>query len=578
MSVPEIRHPVAARRTQGGQAPESHFADVLEAIAYSQPERPALISGDRVRSWREFNERASRLARALQDSYLSRHGAVGICLRNSNEFLESYLAALKVRGVPVSVNYRYAEDELVSLLRGSNCEALVFGAAFAERVLAVRDRVPSLSLLLMVQDGTDDGASPIPPGVYDYEFALAGADPAAPIERSGDDPLVVYTGGTTGLPKALTYPIRSRVQGRVREFASLLGLDCLDAAGFVDAATALAEQGESPIGLPASPLMHNAALVTCALPALLLGGTVVTVPTPGFEPAAVWDAVLRWKTSSMTIVGDAMGRPLLQALDDRIQRGEQPPTSLKTITSTGMAWNSTTKAGLLARLPQLRLVEVFGATEGLMGMSICTTETANPTSPRFTPVAGLRTLDDNFADTTPGEPGHIAFPVADDVRYRDDPKKTAETFRLIDGQRYAVLGDLGRLLADGTLEPLGRGGQVINTGGEKVFPAEVEDVVRGLDAITDCMVVGVPDPRWGQRLVAVVSRNDETVGDNDIRAAVRSRLAGFKVPKDVLFVPAVPRFPNGKPDLLQATEIAQAAIASNPPAGLEPASNKEDRP
>lgn len=319
--------------------------------------------------------------------------------------------------------------------------------------------------------------------------------------------------------------------------------------------------------MPASPLMHNAALVTCALPTLLLGGTVVTVPSPGFEPTAVWEAVVRRQATSMTIVGDAMGRPLLQSLDDRIQRGEAPPASLQTITSTGMAWNSTTKAGLLAHAPQLRLVEVFGATEGLMGMSICTNETAHLTSPRFTPVAGLRILDDDLVDTAPGDTGRIAFPVADDVCYRDDPQKTADTFRTIDHRRYAVLGDLGRLLPDGTLEPLGRGGQVVNTGGEKVFPAEVEDVVRGLDAITDCLVVGVPDPRWGQRLVAVVSRIDESIDGDHVRAAVRSRLAAFKVPKDVLFVTAVPRFPNGKPDLQQATQIAQTAVDSGISAG-----------
>ncbi|MEU1548379.1 AMP-binding protein [Nocardia sp. NPDC005745] len=563
----------AERRTEGAPAPSreprldapigSHFADVLEAIAASRPDRAALVSGDCVRTWGEFDDRASRLARQLQDARLSRHGSVGICLRNSNEYLETYLAALKIRGVPTSINYRYAEDELVSLLRGSACEALVFGAAFADRVLAVRDRVPSLSLLLMVQDGTDDGTSPVPDGVLDYESVMAAAAPAPPVKRSGDDPLVVYTGGTTGLPKALTYPIRSRLRGRVAEFARLVGLPDPGTAGFVEAAAALAERGASPVGLPASPLMHNAALVTCALPTLLLGGTVVTVPSAAFDPDEVWDVVDRRDVTSMTIVGDAMGRPLLQALDDRVRRGRTSAANLRTVTSTGMAWNSTTKAGLLAHLPHLQLVEVFGATEGLMGTSRWTAETPVHSNPRFTPVAGLRILREDASDAAPGETGLIAFPVADAVYYRGDPEKTAETFRILDGQRYAVLGDLGRLLPDGSLEPLGRGGQVVNTGGEKVFPAEVEDVVRGLDGVTDCLVVGVTDPRWGQRVVAVVSRTAESLTAQAVRAAVRSRLAGFKVPKDVLFVPTVPRFPNGKADLQEAARIAEAAVGSD---------------
>lgn len=563
LSGPEGSAATAARDRVSGEPGEQHFADVLEAIAARHPQRPALVAGDRVCSWGEFDDRAARLAAVIQGAGVTLHGSVGICLRNSNEYLETYLAALKVRCVPTSINYRYIEDELVSLLNSSRCEVLVFGAAFADRVLAIRDRVATLSLLLMVQDGTDEGRAPVPDGVLDYEVAIAATAPAPPAPRSGDDPLIVYTGGTTGLPKALTYPIRSRVQGRVAEFARLVGLPDPGASGFVEAAEVLAAQGANPVGLPASPLMHNAALVTCALPSLLLGGTVVTVPSPGFDPVAVWEAVDRWKVTSITIVGDAMGRPLLYALQDRIRSGHLPSATLGTITSTGMAWNVATKAGLLEHLPQLQLVEVFGATEGLMGMSRTTAETPLDAGPRFVPVPGLRILREDDSDAGPGEIGRIAFPVADAVRYQGDPEKTAETFRMLDGRRYAVLGDLGRVLADGTLEPFGRGGQVVNTGGEKVFPAEVEDVVRGLDGVTDCLVVGVADPRWGQRVAAVVSRTSEDVTEDAVRTAVRSRLAGFKVPKDVLLVPVVPRFPNGKADLHEAVRLAEAAFGAS---------------
>lgn len=547
------------RATNGA---ESHFADVFEALAATQPQHPALVCGDRLCTWGELDDRTSRLAAVLSGAGLSLHGTVGILLRNCNEYLETYLAALKVRGVPISINYRYAEDELVSLLHSSACEVLVLGATFADRVLAIRDRVPNLAVLLVVQDDADGTPSPIPDGMLDYESVLAAATPAAPVVRSGDDPLVVYTGGTTGLPKALTYPIRSRLHGRLAEFAGLVGLPDPGTAGFVEAAAGLAQLGASPVGLPASPLMHNAALVTCALPTLLLGGTVVTVPSAGFDAAKVWDAIDRWGVTSMTIVGDAMGRPLLQALAERIRHGTTPGASLRTITSTGMAWNSATKAGLLDHLPQLQLVEVFGATEGLMGLSKWTAQTPVHSSPRFTPVPGLRILREDGSDAPRQEAGNIAFPVDDAVRYRDDPEKTAATFRMLAGRRHAVLGDLGRLLPDGSLEPLGRGGQVVNTGGEKVFPAEVEDIIRGIDGITDCLVVGVPDPDWGQRLVAVVSRTAEAVTADAVRTAVRSRLAGFKVPKEVVFVATVPRFPNGKADLHEAARIADAGTST----------------
>ncbi|WP_433504865.1 AMP-binding protein [Pseudonocardia halophobica] len=558
MAAPHASHHPEAPSSDGS---EPHLATVLEAVAQSQPEQTALVCGDVVRTWSEFDDRAARLATLLQQAPLTLHGSVGICMRNANEYLETYFAALKVRGVPTSINYRYAEDELVALLVDCACEVLVFGAAFADRVEAVRDRVPSLRLLLMVQDGTDGGAAPLPPGARDYEEELRAAAPAAPIERSGSDPLVAYTGGTTGLPKALTYPVASRVQGRVPEFAGLVGLPDPGVPTFVDAARLFAERGQRPVGLPASPLMHNTALVTCALPSLLFGGFVVTVPTPRFEPSRVWVEVERWGVTSMSIVGDAMGRPLLQALEERgLPTGHAAP-SLTTITSSGMAWNATTKTGLLAHLPQVQLVEVFGATEGLMGNNRWTKDTPVTSTPRFTPVPGLRILRDDDTEAPDGESGRIAFPVGDAVHYRGDPEKTASTFRIVDGRRYAILGDLGRRLPDGTLEPLGRGSQVVNTGGEKVYPAEVEDIVRGLEGITDCLVVGVPDPTWGQRLAAVAARSSEAVTADLVRDAVRARLAGYKVPKDVVFVPTVPRFPNGKPDVAGAAEIARAATA-----------------
>jgi fatty-acyl-CoA synthase len=540
-----------------------HIATILEAIAQGTPSRPAVVSGGTARTWEQFDDRASRFAGVLRGARLSLFGSVGICMRNSNEYLEVYVGTLKMRGVPININYRYVADELVCILTDSNCEVLVCGAAFLERIVEVRHRVPSLNLVLVVDDGTRGPDANGSEGIWTYEDALSATAPAPPVHRDASDPLISYTGGTTGLPKGLTASVGSKVVGRVGMYARQMGFDDPGVSSFTDAVPIVAEAGQTPVGLPASPLMHGTGLVACALPTLLFGGTLVNVTTSSFEPATVLAAAERHAVTAMTMVGDAMGKPLLAELDARAATGMPYGLDrLRAITSSGMSWSQATKAGLFRHLPDVQLLDLFGATEGMMGTSLQRRANATGPATRFTPVDGLKILREDDSEAPIGELGRIAFPVDETVHYRGDEEATRRSFRHIRGQRFAVLGDLGRILPDGQLEALGRGSQVINTGGEKVYPAEVEDVIRGIDGVLDCLVFGLPDSRWGQQVVAVVARCGESSTAEVVRAAVRDHLAGYKVPKHVVVVPAVPRHPNGKADLETAARLAHGALPS----------------
>jgi 3-oxocholest-4-en-26-oate---CoA ligase len=535
-----------------------HFANVWETVADAVPARTALISNGVSRSWGEFDDRAARLAAVLDAHGLGRDSKVGLYLHNSNEYLETQYAVFKVRGCPINVNYRYKSDELVYLLDNADAEAVVYQACYAMRIWEIRKRLPKLKLLIQVDDGTElllDGA-------HDYEKSILRANPLPRIERAPDDVYMLYTGGTTGMPKGVMYP-----GGHFSFFLTAMGAagrGLPPPASVAELPALIAQIAEPPVSLPACPLMHGTGMWLGSMLPLALGGTVVTTPKLGLDPDLLWGLVEQHRVTDMVIVGDAFARPLLGALDDAAARGNPYDlSSLKQITSSGVMWSAEVKEGLL-RHHDLVLADVMGSSEGGMGSSITTRE-ARPTTAKFQLNDGVKVITDDgrFVEPGSGEIGKLATSGFVPLGYYKDPQKSAETFREVGGVRYSFPGDYATVAADGSITLLGRGSVCINTAGEKVFPEEVEEAVKRHPSVEDCLVVGVPDDRFGERVVAVASTRGGAEGDP---AAVieftRDHLAGYKVPKSVLFVDVVQRAPNGKADYKWAKAQALTAFAT----------------
>jgi 3-oxocholest-4-en-26-oate---CoA ligase len=535
---------------------EMHFATVWEAIAKAIPDRPALIHGELVRSWAEYDNRASRLAEAFTAAGLGPDSKIGMYLYNSPEYLETQYAAFKMRGVPVNVNYRYLDDELAYLLDNSDAEAVVFHSSLGDRVARVRDRLPNARLFIEVDDG-----GPSIAGVAHYEPLLAGHRPMAPIVRHEDDTYMMYTGGTTGMPKGVMYAMGGLTSSFITGFYPLVGLAApANTDDIPNIVKSVAEQGASPVSIPTCPLMHGTGMWLGALVPHLLGGTIVTLTNRSLDAAEVFTAVQQHKASMVVLVGDSMCRPLTRGLEDAIEAGNPFDTSsLKMVISSGVMWTAEVKNEFLDRVPQAVLLDAMGSTEGSMGTQI-TVKGMPPETAKFTqsPTTKVFTEDDRLVEPGSDEAGMVAAGGNVPLGYYKDAEKSARTFRVINGERYSFPGDWATVNADGTIHLLGRGSQCINTGGEKVYPEEVEEAVKRVDGVEDCLVVGVPDDKFGQAVTAVVSLHADgpTPDAAAIIAGVKGQLSAFKAPKRVVFVATVPRAPNGKADYKSAATLA----------------------
>ncbi len=536
-----------------------HFATVWEQVADAQPDAPALICGDCTRTWREFDDRASRFASLLEAHGLGADSKVGIYLHNSNEYIEAQYGVFKVRGCPINVNYRYKADELVYLLDNADCEAVVYQSTYAMRIWEIRAQLPRVKLWIQLDDATEG----LLDGAIDYERAIRDHAPAPRMVRRSDDVYMLYTGGTTGMPKGVMYPNGYFCQALLSMSAVGRGVAIPETPADVPAVIeALRETNQVPVSLPACPLMHGTGMWLGTMIPLSLGGTVVTISKLGFDPDLMFELVERHRITDVVIVGDAFAKPMLAALDDAAARGSPYDlASLKTITSSGVMWSAETKAGLLKH-HDMTLVDAMGSTEGGMGSAISTREAGARTA-KFTLNPGVKVFTDDGREVQAGsgEIGKIATTGLVPIGYYKDPKKSAETFREIDGVRYSFPGDYAQVEADGTITLLGRGSVCINTAGEKVFPEEVEEVVKQHPGVYDCLVVGVPDDRFGERVVAVVSSRDEaTIDDQALIQFSHDHLAGYKTPRQIVVVDQVRRAPNGKADYKWAKNIALEAL------------------
>ncbi len=541
---------------------EMHFATVWESITDAIPDAPAITHGDTTRTWAEYTDRAARVASALTAAGLGPDAKTALYMYNANEYMEAQYGCMKTRGVPINVNYRYLDEELWYLLDNSDSEALFFHSSLGDRVARVVDRLPKLKLLVEVDDG--EGAGQVA-SAQAYSDVLATNEPMARIERAEDDIYMLYTGGTTGMPKGVMYATGGMASGLIASGFPLLGVtpptDAAEVAGIVKTAV---DDGRQLISIPCAPLMHGTGLwIGCFIPHLA-GGHVVTLTNRSLDAHEVLTTVERHRANAVTIVGDSFAKPLIRALDEGKPDGSEYDTSsIAVISSSGVMWTTEVKEQLLDRIEQAILVDAMGSTEGTMGTQISmkgmTSETAT-----FTQAPTTKVFTDDDREVQPGsdDVGMVAAGGNVPLGYFKDDEKSARTFRVINGLRYSFPGDFAKVAEDGTLILLGRGSQVINTGGEKVFPEEVEEAVKRVDGVVDCLVVGVENEQFGQAVTAVVSvAEGASVDSASIIESVKNDLAGYKAPKSVIFVDQVPRAPNGKADYRAAKEHADSANA-----------------
>ncbi|GAA5233187.1 AMP-binding protein [Verticiella sediminum] len=521
---------------------EWNFADVWEAIAATTPEAIAQVHGQERITWQQFDAAADGIAHALLEAGVQRQDKVALYLRNGPAYLQSAFGCMKAGLVPVNTNYRYREEELHYLWDNADAVAVVFHGEFTETIEAIRARCRKVRLWIHV----DDGTFPCPAWAQSYaSLAHAAVQRArAPWGRSGDDIILIYTGGTTGRPRGVMWrqhdlymasnttddPPQARlehVRSRVANAAA---------------------QRKTPSGLPAAPLMHGTAYVFAGT-ILSRGGTLVTLTGRNFDAAELLTTVQRAAVTDLCIVGDAFCRPMVEALDAEPERWDI--SGLKAVSSSGMMWSDTNKARLLRHAPAVMLIDFLNSSEASgMGRAI-TSSRQRTASARFTLGRNAFVIDDAGRPVRPGSgvAGRVAVRGAVPLGYYGDPKKTAETFPVIDGERCAIPGDFARVEADGSIVLLGRGSVSINTGGEKVFPEEVEECIKQLAPVRDAVVVGIPDERFGEVVAAIV----ESAPASDLTAAqisahVRERLAGHKTPRHVMLVASLGRGPNGKAD------------------------------
>jgi acyl-CoA synthetase (AMP-forming)/AMP-acid ligase II len=524
-----------------------NLADLWEKVVDTVPEHEALVCGDLRFSYAEADRRANRLAHHLAARGIGAGDHVALYLYNGVEYVEGMLAAFKLRAVPINVNYRYVEEELRYLLDDSDAKAAVFHREFAPKLEAVRGRLPQLGTFVAVGDNSGVPLGALP--AVEYEAALAGASPERDFdERSPDDVYILYTGGTTGMPKGVMWRAEDIF------FGALGGGGVGNEISYPEEIADRARDGRTRC-LPACPFMHGTAH-WMAFSALFTGGCVVISPERHLDPGQLWELIAREQVNFLVIVGDAFARPLVEALDDL-----DPSVDVSCCTvilSGGAILSPTVKTRLAEKFPASLIIDGYGSSEsGGQGQSI--TVAGGPVNevPRFAVNDETTVLDDALRPAAVGVVGKLARRGRIPLGYYKDAGKTAATFPVVDGERWSVPGDHARIEEDGTITLLGRGSVSINTGGEKVYPEEVEAALKGHPAIFDAVVVGVPDPRWGERVVAVVQpRDGEAPEFEDVDAHVRTHVAGYKAPREMVLVDEIVRSPSGKPDYRWAKATA----------------------
>ncbi len=469
---------------------------------------------------------------------------------------------MKVRAAPCNVNYRYVENELAYLIDNCDAKAVFFDHELADRFDAVHSDLRKVNLWVHVGDG------PCPDWAVGHEQLIESSSPAPRIERSSDDLWILYTGGTTGNPKGVMWS-HGNIAALIERILGNLGVEIpTTLAGIAPMLAAIDAAGAVPRQLAAAPLMHGTSGLG-ALINLFIGGSVITLTDRHFSPVELWETVERTQATLVTIVGDVFCAPMVDALDDAVAAGRPfDLRSLVTIGSSGVMWSESVKDRLLAHArasgSSMFCNDGLGASEGVGFASKASVGDGDTATATFTLGENAAVFTEDGRRVEPGseEAGLLAVTGPIPLGYYGDPVKSAETFREFEGKRWSVPGDWATLAADGTVTLLGRGSVSINTGGEKVYPEEVEEALKLLPGVVDANVVGVPDQRWGSAVTAVVQlAAGAELGDQEMIDSLRTALSGYKLPKNIVRVDTVFRGPNGKADYKWATATALEALA-----------------
>jgi 3-oxocholest-4-en-26-oate---CoA ligase len=529
-----------------------NIADLFEHAADAVPERLAIVCGDTEITYRDLEAGSNRLAHYLAAAGVGHGDHVGVYGRNSIELIETFLACYKLRAIPVNVNYRYVEGELRYLFNEAELVALVHDRQFSDKVTTLLPDFPAIVAALAIADDSDRPLG----GSVDFASAIAGQSAERDFgERSADDIYMLYTGGTTGYPKGVLW----RHEDVWRTLGG--GIDFTTGERLQDEWEQIRRGTAGPAGmvrLTTAPLIHGSAQWG-SLPGLFSGDTVVFVPQ--FDPHAVWRAVQRHRANVLMITGDAMARPLIEAY----QQAEYDVSSLLAISSNAALFSPSVKEQYLTLLPNVVITDAIGASEtGFTGLGYVSAGNKKAEGPTVTAGPSTIVIDEHNQPVGAGGIGRIARGGHIPLGYFKDPVKTAALFVDVDGVRYAVPGDFARVEDDGSMTLLGRGNTCVNTGGEKVFPEEVEGALKSFGSVFDALVIGVPDERLGQRVAALVQpRDGQEIDLAELDAHLRTKIAGYKVPRSVWLVEQIGRTPAGKADYRWAHRYAEEQLAAD---------------
>ena len=540
---------------------EFNAADIFEGVVDRVPDREAIVHGSTRLTYKELDARSNKAANALKKLGIKKGSHVGIYAFNCVEWLEIMLGAYKLCAIPININYRYVEEELKYLIENADMEAIFYHKQFSKKLENIKGQLPLLKSFICINDYSDD--ENVIDESFDFENLIANEDESRlRVQRSGDDQYILYTGGTTGMPKGVVW--------RMEDVLMTLG-------GGIDAVTgekyptpeAFADKclQDQTIALALAPFMHGGAQWQ-SFNAFFSGWKLIINDQISFDADYIWEVVAKEKVMNIAIMGDAMGRPLCDALPKAIEKGLDL-SSLFVLSSTASVFSATIKDTILEFLPNLFLIDAVGSSEtGATGVNIHTKDGKLKDSgggPKFTKPDFSEILNLDTKEIIPPSDtqtiGYLARKGHVPLAYYKDEEKSKKTFIDVNGERYSIPGDMAKYEADGQMTLLGRGSVSINSGGEKIFPEEVEMALKVHPNIFDCLVVGVKDDRWGQKVVAVIQRREDIeISLEEIKEVASKYIASYKMPKAIVFSELIERAPSGKPNYQWAQEYANSAL------------------